>query len=373
MARSVSVARITVFGGDGIGPEVTAQAVRVLQSIGRLRGYRFEFNDEPIGGHSIDQFGTALKPDSLRRAQRSDAVLLGAVGGPKWDDPTAPTRPEDGLLALRKGLKAFANLRPVKVFPGLADASPLKADLSQVDFIVVRELTGGLYFGKPKRVWDAPSGRRAVDTCAYSEAEIERVLQVGFNLARGRRKKLASVDKANVLATGRLWRQVATRMAAQNPDIQVEHILVDTAAMRIVTRPQDFDVIVTENTFGDILTDEAAVIGGSMGMLPSASLSSGRMGLYEPIHGTAPDIAGKGVANPLAAILSAALLLRYSLGLDEEARLVEQAVEDVIDEGLRTPDIAGGGKSIGTVAMADAVIAGIETINSGAKRGPRRT
>jgi 3-isopropylmalate dehydrogenase len=255
----------------------------------------------------------------------------------------------------------------------LASASPLKADLSQVDFIVVRELTGGLYFGKPKKVWDSPSGRRAVDTCAYSEAEIQRVLEVGFKLARGRKKKLASVDKANVLATGRLWRQVATRMAQENPDVQVEHILVDTAAMRIVTRPQDFDVIVTENTFGDILTDEAAVIGGSMGMLPSASLSSGRMGLYEPIHGTAPDIAGKGIANPLAAILSSALMLRYSLGLEEEAQLVEQAVEDVIDEGLRTPDIAGGGKFIGTVAMADAVISGIETIHAGAMRGRTRT
>jgi 3-isopropylmalate dehydrogenase len=362
MARTAAQARICVFGGDGIGPEVTDQAVRVLQTVARLRGHKFEFFSEPMGGNSIDDYGTALRPESLRRAQKADAVLLGAVGGPKWDDPTAPTRPEDGLLALRKGLKAFANLRPVKVFAGLAEASPLKADLSQVDFIVVRELTGGLYFGKPKRVWDAPRGRRAVDTCAYSEEEIERVLQVGFKLARGRRHKLASVDKANVLATGRLWRQVATRLAAENPDVEVEHILVDTCAMRIVIRPQDFDVIVTENTFGDILTDEAAVIGGSMGMLPSASLSSGRMGLYEPIHGTAPDIAGKGVANPLAAILSAALMLRYSLGLEAEAQLVEQAVEDVIVEGLRTPDIAGGGPSIGTVAMADAVIGAIETI-----------
>jgi 3-isopropylmalate dehydrogenase len=362
MAQTSARARICVLGGDGIGPEVTDQAVRVLQTIGRLRGHRFEFVYEPIGGNSIDTYGTALRPESLRRAQRSDAVLLGAVGGPKWDDPTAPTRPEDGLLALRKGLKAFANLRPVKVYPNLADASPLKADLSQVDFIVVRELTGGLYFGKPKRVWDAPRGRRAVDTCAYSAEEVERVLQVGFKLARGRRRKLASVDKANVLATGRLWRQVATRLAAENPDVEVEHILVDTCAMRIVTRPQDFDVIVTENTFGDILTDEAAVIGGSMGMLPSASLSSGRMGLYEPIHGTAPDIAGKGIANPLAAILSSALMLRYSLGLEDEAKIVERAVEDVIAEGFRTPDIAGGGPSIGTVAMADAVIGTIETI-----------
>src|SRR5205823_2458401 len=225
---------------------------------------------------------------------------------------------------------------PIQVYGSLAGASPLKADLSKVDFIVVRELTGGLYFGKPKKVWDTASGRRAVDTCAYTEAEIERVLQVGFDLARGRRKKLTSVDKANVMATGRLWRQVATRMAAANPDVQVDHMLADTCAMRLVVKPDDFDVIVTENTFGDILTDEAAVIGGSMGMLPSASLGTGRLGLYEPIHGTAPDIAGKGLANPLAAILSSALLLRYSLNLDEEARLVERGVDRVIEDGLRT-------------------------------------
>lgn len=369
MAPGSGRARICVLGGDGIGPEVTEQAVRVLETIGKLRGHRFEFAYEPIGGNAIDRFGTALQPASLRRAQRSDAVLLGAVGGPKWDDPAAPTRPEDGLLALRKGLRVFANLRPVRVYRPLAAASPLKADLSQVDFIVVRELTGGLYFGRPKRLWETPRGRRAVDTCAYTEGEIERVLRVGFNLARGRRRKLASVDKANVMATGRLWRQVATRLAAESPDVQVEHVLVDTCAMRLVTRPQDFDVIVTENTFGDILTDEAAVIGGSMGMLPSASLGSGRLGLYEPIHGTAPDIAGKGVANPLAAILSAALLLRYSLGLEDEARLIERAVDQVLDDGLRTPDIAAGGPSVGTAAMADAVIARIGSIDAAARAG----
>jgi len=340
-------ANIAVMSGDGIGPEVTEQARRVLDTVAEIKGLRFDYSSEMVGGICIDTHGVAIQPESLKRLKRVDAVLFGAVGGPRWDDPTAPTRPEDGLLALRKGLQLFANLRPVKVYGPLADASPLKSpELTSVDFIVVRELTGGLYFGKPKRVWDAPSGRRAVDTCAYTEREIERVLQVGFNLARGRRKKLTSVDKANVLATGRLWRQVATRMATENPDVQVEHVLVDTCAMRLVLRPQDFDVIVTENTFGDILTDEAAVIGGSMGMLPSASLGAGSLGMYEPIHGSAPDIAGKGIANPLAAILSAALLLRYSLHLDEEAAMVEDAVAAVIDEGCELPTSPRAGRRL---------------------------
>ncbi|MBM2810165.1 MAG: 3-isopropylmalate dehydrogenase [Chloroflexi bacterium] len=361
-------AHICVMPGDGIGPEVTSQAIRVLEIVGKIAGVGLEFHTETVGGCCIDETGTALTPSGLRHAKRSAAVLFGAVGGPKWDDPTASVRPEDGLLALRKGLGLFANLRPVQVFGPLAAASPLKGDISSVDFIVVRELTGGLYFGKPKRVWDTPSGRRAVDTCAYSEVEIERVLRTGFTLARQRRSKLASVDKANVLATGRLWRQVATRLAREHADVQVEHVLVDTCAMRLVTRPQDFDVIVTENTFGDILTDEAAVIGGSMGMMPSASLGAGRLGLYEPIHGSAPDIAGKGIANPLAAILSAALLLRYSLGLEAAARTVEHAVDTVIDRGLRTADIAGGSKFVGTVEMADAVISVIKDL--GVEGGP---
>jgi len=354
------VVKIAVLPGDGIGPEVTAEARRVLETIGELYGHQFEFIYEPIGGNCIDDHGVAMLPESLPRIKRTTAVLFGAVGGPKWDDPTAPTRPEDGLLAIRKGLGLYANLRPVRVFGPLASASPLKTpELTSVDFIVVRELTGGLYFGKPKRVWDTARGRRAVDTNAYSEAEIERVLRVGYELARGRGRKLTSVDKANVLATGRLWRQVATRMAAEYADVATEHLLVDTCAMRLVTRPQDFDVIVTENTFGDILTDEAAVIGGSMGMLPSASLGKGRLGLYEPIHGSAPDIAGKGLANPLAAILSAALLLRYSLKLEGAAASVENAVDQVIEGGLRTADIAAGGPSVGTREMADAVIAAL--------------
>ncbi len=346
--------------GDGVGPEVTAAARRVLDSVAEMRGHRFSFFEEPVGGNCIDIHGVALLPESLKRAKRSSAVLFGAVGGPKWDDPTAPVRPEDGLLAIRKGLGVYANLRPIKVYAPLIENSPLKSpDLKSTDFIVIRELTGGLYFGKPKRVWDTPTGRRAVDTCSYSEAEIERVLRVGFGLARERRSKLTSVDKANVMATGRLWRQVATRLAGEYPDVQVDHMLADTCAMRLIVRPQDFDVIVTENTFGDILTDEAAVIGGSMGMLPSASLGSGTLGLYEPIHGTAPDIAGKGIANPLAAILSAAMLLRYSLKLKAEADAVERAVDEVLDEGVRTADIAGDGPSVGTREMTDAVLASL--------------
>ncbi len=358
----MATARILVLAGDGVGPEVTGQAIRVLETVAELSGLRFEFSHELVGGCCIDTHGVALLPETLKRAKRSSAVLFGAVGGPKWDDPTAPTRPEDGLLAIRKGLGLYDNLRPVKVYAPLAANSPLKSpDLRSTDFVVVRELTGGLYFGKPKRVWDSPTGRRAVDTCSYTEGEIDRVLRTGFALARERRRKLASVDKANVMATGRLWRQVATRLAVENPDVQVEHVLADTCAMRLVLRPQDFDVIVTENTFGDILTDEAAVIGGSMGMLPSASLGSGTLGLYEPIHGTAPDIAGKGIANPLAAILSAALLLRYSLKLKAEANTIERAVSEVLDEGVRTADIAGGGTSVGTREMTDAVIASLRT------------
>ncbi|MBI4213468.1 MAG: 3-isopropylmalate dehydrogenase [Chloroflexi bacterium] len=361
-------ARIAVMGGDGIGPEVTTEAVRVLETVADLFGHHFEFFHEPVGGHCIDEHGVALLPGSLRRVKRADALLFGAVGGPKWDDPRAPTRPEDGLLGVRKGLQVFANLRPVRVYPSLLDASPLKSSkLSEVDFVVVRELTGGLYFAKPKRVWESRGQTRAVDTCAYSEAEIERVITVAINLARGRRSRVMSVDKANVMATGRLWRQVATRMAGENPDVKIEHVLVDSCAMALVTRPESFDVIVTENTFGDILTDEAAVITGSMGMLPSASLGSSALGMYEPIHGSAPDIAGKGVANPLAAILSSAMLLRHSLGLAYEARLVEQAVDEVIAEGARTADIAAGGSAISTTEMANTVVTTLRTLHSTAR------
>lgn len=355
---------IAVLPGDGIGPEVTAEGVRILEAIGQRHGHAFRFEEGAVGGIAIDTTGSALPPNTLRLAKRSDAVLFGAVGGPKWDDPRAPVRPEDGLLAIRKGLGLFANLRPVQVFPELIAASPLRPDLlTGVDFVVVRELTGGLYFGRPKRRWTTSRGRRGVDTMAYSEAEVERVVRVGFEMARIRRRKLTSVDKANVLETSRLWREVATEVGGDYPDVELEHMLVDTASMQLVRAPSRFDVLVTENTFGDILTDEASVLTGSMGMLPSASLArvpgpgTRAMGLYEPIHGSAPDIAGRGIANPMASILSAALLLRYSLGLEEEARAVEEAITSALADGYRCADIAREGeRSLGTREMGELIV-----------------
>lgn len=339
--------RIAVMPGDGIGPEVVAQGVAVLQAVGKASGYSFDLSYHDVGGISIDRHGTALRDEDLEVAAGADAILFGSVGGPKWDDPQAATRPEDGLLALRKRLGLFANLRPVKVFPALVDASVLKPSvLEGVDVLVVRELTGGIYYGKPRGRKQTKRGWSAVDTMRYSEAEIERVLRVGFESARERRKHLCSVDKANVLETSRLWRRIATDMAAEYPDVTLEHMLVDTCAMQLVQRPTRFDVIVAENTFGDILTDEAAVLSASMGLLPSASLAgvpvtgATTMGMYEPIHGSAPDIAGQGIANPIATILSVALMLRYSLGLAEEGATVEAAVERVLQDGFRTPDLA---------------------------------
>ena len=362
--------RISVLGGDGIGPEVTAEAVKVLDAIARRRRHDFTFVTAPVGGNSIDKYGTALTDDAMNIVLGSDAVLFGAVGGPKWDDPRAKVRPEQGILRLRKELGLFANLRPVKVYPQLVDASPIKPErLKGVDFVIIRELTGGLYFGKPKKRWVTTRGRRAVDTLLYTEQEIERVLRVGFELARTRRKKLHSLDKMNVMESSRLWREVATEVGNQYPDVQLVHMLADTAAMQIVANPGVFDVIVTENMFGDILSDEAAVIGGSMGMLPSASLCSlpptgkrvrrgGKPALYEPVHGSAPDIAGKGIANPIAAILSAAMLLRWSFGLHEEAGEIEKAVEGVLAEGYRTRDIAKQGERVmGTKQMGDLLAA----------------
>jgi 3-isopropylmalate dehydrogenase len=355
---------IAVLAGDGIGPEVVAEGVKALEAVGRRFGHTFRFQHGDVGGVAIDKEGTALPARTLELARESQAVLFGAVGGPRWDDPRAPVRPEDGLLGLRKALDLFANLRPVKVYPALVEGSPLKPSVLQgVDLVVVRELTGGLYFGKPKRRWQTKAGRRGVDTMAYSEREVARVLRAAFELARGRRKHLTSVDKANVLETSRLWREVASEMGREYPDVALEHMLVDTAAMQLVRNPARFDVLVTENTFGDILTDEASVLAGSMGLLPSASLAgapaSGRpaFGLYEPIHGSAPDLAGKGVANPLATVLSVALLLRYSLGLEQEAAAVEAAVEQALADGYRTPDIASGEgiKRVGTAGMGDAV------------------
>jgi 3-isopropylmalate dehydrogenase len=335
-------ANIVLLPGDGIGPEVVAAAVRVLHAIEEKYGHKFKFTEHLAGGCSIDASGTALTDEALKACQASDAVLLGAVGGPKWDNPTAMVRPEQGLLALRKGLAVFANLRPVKLYPSLVDASPLKPErLAGVDMLVVRELTGGLYFGQPKGQKVVDGHRVGVDTMEYSEEEVRRIVEMAFKLAQGRRKKLTSVDKANVLESSRLWRQVASEVAAGFPDVKMDNMLVDTASMRLITNPADFDVVVTENTFGDILTDEASVLSGSMGLLPSASLGSGGPGLYEPIHGSAPDIAGKGIANPVGTILSSAFLLRYSLKLEKEAAAIESAVEKTISAGKLTADLGG--------------------------------
>lgn len=330
-------ATIAVLPGDGVGPEVIGEAVRVLKAVAAARGHLFQFDEALVGGVAIDETGSPLPSGTLAACRRADAVLLGAVGGPKWG-PSAPVRPEEGLLALRRELGVYANLRPVSVHPALVDASPLKPELiTGVDMLVVRELTGGIYFGAKRR-----EGDRAFDDCSYSVEEVARVVRVAARMARGRRGHLTSVDKANVLETSRLWREVAQRVVSEEfPDIHLEHQLVDSCAMLLVRRPKDFDVIVTENLFGDILTDEAAVLTGSIGMLPSASLGSGQLGLYEPIHGSAPDIAGRGIANPCGTILSAAMLLRHSLGLEAEAALVEAAVAIAVGDGIRTPDLGG--------------------------------
>ncbi|MBI5301524.1 MAG: 3-isopropylmalate dehydrogenase [Chloroflexi bacterium] len=359
-------AHIITLPGDGIGPEVTREGVRVLEHIAKRFGHSFEFEEHLIGGCAIDATGEALTSATLDACKRADAVLLGAVGGPKWDDPHAKTRPEAGLLGLRKGLGLFANLRPVKPHPALAYASPLKPEkIAGVDFVVVRELTGGLYFGKPQgRFDDAEGGKtRAVDTLEYSDVEIKRIVDLAFRLAAPRRARVTSVDKANVLASSRLWREIATETARAYPNVKLDHLLVDTCAMRLVAAPASFDVIVTENMFGDILTDEAAVLVGSMGLLPSASLGSHAlkgvaMGVYEPIHGSAPDIAGKAIANPIGTILSTAMLLRYSLNLGQEADAIERAVERAIGDGCRTADIAREGERVlSTREMADEIMA----------------
>jgi 3-isopropylmalate dehydrogenase len=348
-------AKIAVLPGDGIGAEVTGEARKILEVVAQARGHQFSFESAMVGGAAIDAAGTALPESSLALCRASDAVLFGAVGGPKWDDPTAPVRPEQGLLALRKGLGLFANLRPVKLTPALIDASTIKADtLAGTDLLVVRELTGGIYFGERGR---RENGTVAYDTMVYSVAEIERVVRAAFELARKRRGKLTSVDKANVLESSRLWRETAGRVAKEYPDVAFENLLVDSCAMHLIRRPASFDVIVTENMFGDILTDEASMLAGSMGMLPSASLAEGRLGLYEPIHGSAPDIAGQGIANPLGAILSSALLLRYSLGLEAEAAAVERAVDEALAHGCRTRDIAEHDSEIMSTSVMGDVIA----------------
>jgi 3-isopropylmalate dehydrogenase len=356
---------LIVLPGDGVGPEVTAEAVKVLQTVGKKYGHIFNLNHRLVGGAAIDAEGVAVSRETLKLCKKADAVLLGAVGGPKWDDPLAKVRPEDGLLELRKSLGLFANLRPVKVFPMLVDSTNLKPEVIKgVDFIFVRELTGGLYFGKPKKRWQTEKGRMGVDSMVYSEHEIERIVRVGFELAKRRQKKLISVDKANVLESSRLWRQVAIEVAKDYPDVKLEHMLVDACSMRIIQNPKYLDTLVTENTFGDILTDEASMLAGSMGMLPSASLAgvpqSGIkiFGLYEPIHGSAPRRAGLNMVNPIATILSAAMMLRYSFDLEKEAKAVEKAVEDVLNEDYRTYDIMSEGKTkVGTKEMGD-IIAG---------------
>jgi 3-isopropylmalate dehydrogenase len=340
-------ANVVVLEGDGIGREVTHEARLVLETVASRFGHSFTFRDHLLGGSAIDETGTALPQATLDACRTADAVLLGAVGGPKWDDPRATVRPEQGLLGLRRALGLFANLRPVRVFPELAAASPLRPErIMGVDILFVRELTGGLYFGKPRfreTLNDGSGGTRAVDTLEYTDIEIRRVVTLAFKLAAKRRGHVTSVDKANVLESSRLWRETAIRVAREFPDAKLEHQLVDSCAMRLLTHAKSFDVVVTENLFGDILTDEAAALAGSLGLLPSASLGDGTRGLYEPIHGSAPNIAGKGIANPLGTILSAALLLRYSLGLENEALAVEDAVAKSIAGGARTADLSCDG------------------------------
>src|ERR1700733_3711968 len=348
-------ANLVLLAGDGIGPEIVSEGRQVLERVAARFGHEFAFSDQLIGGIAIDRTGEPLPKDTLAACERADAILLGAVGGPKWDDPRAKVRPEQGLLGVRRALGLFANLRPVRVHPALVSSSPLKAErVEGVDILFVRELTGGLYFGKPRLREKVGERTRAVDTLEYNDEEIRRVVRLAMKLAAGRRKLVTSVDKANVLESSRLWREVAIEVASETPSVRLEHQLVDSCAMRLVTAPKTFDVVVTENMFGDILTDEAAVLTGSLGLLPSASLGDGKRGLYEPIHGSAPDIAGKGIANPLGTILSAAMLLRHSLALEDEARILEKAVDDAITSGARTGDM-GGDRSLSTRQMGAAV------------------
>ena len=354
---------ILLAPGDGIGPEVLEEALKVLAVVERRFGHEFQYVSEAVGGAAIDRFGTALRDETLNAAAKSRAVLFGAVGGPKWDDPQASIRPEQAILGLRKGLGLFANLRPVRVNPLMLDDSTIKPEvLRGTDMVIVRELTGGVYFGKPQKRWTNSRGRQAVDTIRYSEREFDRILRAGFDLARGRRGKLTSVDKANILDTSRLWREVALEVAGDYPDVELEHLLVDACSMHLIRRPAEFDVIVTENMFGDILTDEASMLAGSMGMLPSASLGKRRRdgtgtGMYEPIHGTAPDIAGQSKANPIAMVLSTAMMMRHSLALEGEAAAIEAAVDAVIADGYRTPDIASAGASVVDTARMGTLIA----------------
>lgn len=334
---------IAVIRGDGIGPEITEGALQVLRAVQARYGHQFGYSEVPVGGAAIDEMGEALPADSLRACLGADAVLLGAIGGPKWDGLPGDKRPEKGLLNLRKEMGLFANLRPARLTPALAAASPLRADVAKgIDFVIVRELIGGIYFGRHQTV-ETDGKVVATDEMRYEKSEIQRILRVAFETAMGRKKQLVSVDKANVLDTSRLWRATAEEMAAGYPEVALRHMLVDNAAMQIVRQPAQFDVVVTENMFGDILSDEASMVTGSIGMLPSASLGEGSRGLYEPIHGSAPDIAGQNKANPVGTILSAAMLLRHSFGMETEAAAVEAAVDAALAKGLRTPDVMSEG------------------------------
>jgi len=364
--------RVATIPGDGVGPEVVDAARRVVETAGGRFGFRVAWPEILAGGMAIDTYGVAIRPEDVEACDAADAVMLGAVGGPKWSDPSAPVRPEQALFALRGGLGLYANLRPVTVHPALVAASPIRAELLDgVDMIIVRELTGGVYFGSREEPSGAAGERSALDTLPYHEREISRIVRLAFELARGRRGRLTSVDKANVLATSRLWRMIANEVAHDFPDVEVQHQLVDSCAMLLVRRPAAFDVIVTENLFGDILSDEAAVLAGSLGMLPSASLGErrtehGTFGLYEPIHGSAPDIAGQDKANPIGTILSAAMLLRMSLGRDDAATAIEAAVGAALDDGWRTGDLADAADQhdglvvVGTTAFATAVVEQLE-------------
>ncbi len=355
--------RIAVLPGDGIGVDVTREAARVLQTVAKGAGVGLELEEGIIGGAAIDAHGTPLPDATLRLCQASDAILFGAVGGPKWDGLRPEYRPERGILILRKTLDLYANLRPARLHPTLVDSSPLRRSVVEgADLMVIRELTGGLYFGEPRGIEGTGPARRGFNTMAYTAREIERIARLAFGVARGRRKRLTSVDKSNVLVVSQLWREVVTEVGKDYPDVALDHLLVDNCAMALVAEPRRFDTILTENTFGDILSDEAAIIAGSMGLLPSASLG-GRVGLYEPIHGTAPDIAGQGIANPLAAILSAAMLLRHSLELPGEADRVERAVDRVLVAGYRTKDVQAPGTTlVGTAAMGDHVVHELEAL-----------
>ena len=355
--------RILVLPGDGIGPEVTAEGVRALQAVGARFGHTFELSEDLVGGAAIDAYGTALRQETIDAARLADAVLWGAVGGPQWDDPRGTVRPEQAILGIRAALELWANVRPVRVDAALTGNSTFRPEvLAGVDIVVIRELTSGVYFGKPQERRTVDGRREAVDTMYYNETEVARVAHLGFQLARGRRQRLASVDKANVLDTSRLWREVVMEIRPQYPDVAYENVLVDAMAMHLIRRPSAFDVVITENLFGDILTDEASMLAGSLGMLPSASLRAGAgeatgLGLYEPIHGSAPDIAGQGIANPIGMLRCVAMLLRHSLGLEAEAAAVEAAVTATIESGLRTADIAAAGeRAVSTSEMASAVL-----------------